>query len=199
MTKKIYNDRCFEILSLYSQNWKAEFYTREIARLTNNKLGTVQLSLAKLKDGKIIVSKLKGKHKYWNLNLKNPLTKYFLEMVEIYKTSKFLVKYTKLFSFLREIAKLNINGLIVIFGSFAKSEATKNSDLDILIIGDKKEKVEKIKYLLPCKLHCVELTNKNFIDGLNKKDFFVKEILENHIILTSTSKWINILGQYYER
>ncbi|MCK4429643.1 MAG: nucleotidyltransferase domain-containing protein, partial [Candidatus Aenigmarchaeota archaeon] len=149
MTKKIYNDRCFEILGLYSKNWKTEFYTREIARLTNNELGTVQLSLAKLKDDKIIVSKIRGKHKYWSLNLKNPLTKYFLEMMEIYKTSEFLVRYNTLFSFFKEIINLNIAGIIIIFGSYAKAETAKNSDIDILVIGDKKQKIEKIEYLLP--------------------------------------------------
>ena len=168
-----------DVITLYSGNYKAEFYLRQINKLAKLPLKTCQNVLLNLEKKSILKSKVEGKNKYFSLNLDNIQTKLILLQAEIYKTEIFLEKYSQFKTFLKE---LNTNIPLLVFGSFAKLIADKNSDLDLLILS---EKEELPFHLLPFKVHKVNLSEISFIKAVKEQETLIKEIEEKHLILNN--------------
>ena len=85
--------------------------------------------------------------------------------------------------------------LIIIFGSFAKSKADKNSDIDLFIVSNRELKLPF--HLLPFKPHQIRLSEKTFLKAIDRQEDLIKEIEENHVILNNHSFYINIFWDYY--
>lgn len=181
-----------DIIALYSGNYKSEFYLRQISKLAKLPLKTCQNALINLEKERILKSNVEGKNKYFNLNLDNIQTKSNLLKAEIYKTDNFLEKYSEFKTFLKS---LNINILIIIFGSFAKYKADKDSDLDLFVVSEKEQKLPF--HLLPYNVHQINLSEESFKKAISEKETIIKEIEENHIILNNHSSYVNIMWEYY--
>ena len=181
-----------DVISLYNGNYKLEFYLRHISKLAKLPLKTCQNALIYLEKKRILKSKVEGKNKYFSLNLDNIQTKSILLQAEIYRTDLFLEMYPQFKTFLKE---LNTNILIIIFGSYAKLTADKNSDLDLLIISEKEQKLPY--HLLSYKIHKVNLSESSFIKAIKEQEILIKEIEENHIILNNHSFYVNAMWGYY--
>jgi len=181
-----------EIISLFRHNYKVRFYLREISKLSKLPLKTCQNTLTKLEKAKILKSKIEGKNKYFLLNLENIKTKSYLQQAEIYQTDMFIEKYPQFKIFLKE---LKTTAPIIVFGSFAKFTADKDSDLDLLVISNKELKLPF--HLLPFKPHQITMTEKTFLKALNQQEDLIKEIEDNHIILNNHSFYVNIVWGYY--
>jgi len=180
-----------DVITLYSGNYKAEFYLRQISKLAKLPLKTCQNVLANLEKRSILKSKVEGKNKYFSLNLDNIQTKSTLLQAEIYRADIFLEKYSQLKTFLKE---LNTNIPIIIFGSFAKLTADKDSDLDFMIISKKEELPF---HLLPYNVHKVNLSEGSFMKAVKEQETLIKEIEEKHIILNNHSFYVNVMWQQY--
>ena len=183
-----------DIISLYSGNYKSEFYLRQISRLSKLPLKTCQNTLFNLEKERILKSNTEGKNKYFRLNLDNIRTKSILLQAEIHKTDIFLEKYPEFKTFLKS---LDTNTIIVVFGSFAKFKASKYSDLDLFIVSEKEQKLPF--HLLPYKVHQIDLSEKSFKKAVSEKETIIKEIEENHIILNNHSSYANLMWRYHGR
>lgn len=80
--------------------------------------------------------------------------------------------------------------VLLLFGSYAKKNQTKNSDIDIMFItpdelDDKFEKrIHQTIRLLPLPIHHMVFSESQFIDMIKAKEFNVgKEAMKNNIIL----------------
>ena len=185
-------NRELEIISLFRGNYQLRFYLREISRLSKIPLKTCQNLLTSLEEIKVLKSKTEGKNKYFYLNLGNIKTKSYLLQTEIYQTDVFTERYSQFKMFLKS---LKTTVPIIIFGSFAKFTSDKDSDLDMVVISDKKLGLPFD--LLPFKPHQVNLTEKTFLKALKEQEDLIKEIEENHIILNNHSFYVNTMwGQY---
>ena len=181
-----------EVIQLYTSNYKAEFYLRQISKLTNLPLKTCQNVLADLEKENILKSEIEGKNKYFSLNHENIHTKSYLLQAEIYKTDNFIKNYQQIKIFLKSF---HSSIPIIVFGSFAKLKADINSDLDLLIVS--KEKQSLPLHLLPYKIHKIYLSEDSFKKALIEKEALIKEIEENHIILNNHSFYVNIMWEQY--
>ena len=181
-----------DVIALYGGDYKAKFYLRQISKLAKIPLKTCQNILAILEKERILKSKIEGKNKYFNLNLDNIHVKSYLLKAEIHKTEFFLEKYPEFKTFLKSA---HTNAILIIFGSFAKFKANKNSDLDLFVVSEKEQKLSF--HLLPYKVHQINLSEESFREAINKKETLIKEIEENHIILNNPSSYINIVWEYY--
>jgi predicted nucleotidyltransferase len=181
-----------EIISLFRGNYKERFYLREISKMSKISLRTCQNTLIKLERNKILKSKTEGKNKYFSLNLENIKTKFYLQQAEIYQTDLFVERYAQLKIFLKSF---KTTAPIIVFGSFAKFTANKNSDLDLLIISNKELKLSF--HLLPFKPHQINMSEKTFLKAINQQEDLIKEIEENHVILNNHSFYINVMWEYY--
>ena len=185
-------NRELDVVSLYSGDYKSKFYLRQISKLAKIPLKTCQNILAILEKEKVLKSKTEGKNKYFNLNLDNIHVKAYLLKAEIHKTEIFIEKYPEFKTFLKSV---HTNAILIIFGSFAKFKADKNSDLDLFIVSNKEENLPF--HLLPYKVHQNSLKEESFRKAINKKETLIKEIEENHIILNNSSSYVNIIWEYY--
>lgn len=181
-----------EIISLYSGDYKKKFYLRQISRISKLPLKTCQNVLNTLEKNRILKSKVEGKNKYFSLNLENIQTKSILLQAEINKTDLFLEKYPQLKTFLKEI---KTNTPIILFGSFSRLSADKDSDLDLLILSEKEQKLPS--HLLPYKIHKVNLSESSFIKAVNSQETLIKEVEEKHIILNNHSFYVNVMWRQY--
>jgi predicted nucleotidyltransferase len=184
-----------EVIALYLLGYDKQYYLREISKLTKIPLKTVQTTLNILEKNSILKSKTAGKNKYFRLNLDNIQTKHYLLQAEIYKTSLFVDKYPIFKTFMK---KVNLNEVIILFGSFAKFSANKDSDLDMLVISNFGRVILPV-HLLPYKIHEINMTEITFIKSLEKQEALFKEIEENHIILNGHSFYVNTMWGYYAR
>ena len=183
-------NKVLDVLGLFLADYNRQFYLREIARLTKIPLKTTQNIVKYLEKCNILKSSIRGRNKYFGLNKENPETKLFVLQAEVHKTVLFLEKYPLFRSFLKEI---KTNSLIVVFGSFAKFQASKDSDVDILLVS--KEKLPF--HLLAYNVHKIELPEKIFIKALEKQETLIKEIEVNHIILNNHSLYVNLMWSHY--
>lgn len=182
------------ILALYLGDYTKQFYLREISKLAKIPLKTTQNLLSNLEKNKILKSIIRGKNKYFGLNPDIIETKFYLLQSEIYKTLLFLGKYPIFKTFLKEI---KTNEILIIFGSFAKFTADMDSDLDLLILSNKKEKLPS--HLLPYNIHDIKLSKPLFVKALENQETLIKEIQENHIILNDHSFYVNVMWGYYRK
>jgi len=183
-----------EVMSLFRGNYNARYYLRQISKLSKLPLKTCQNTLLILEKQKILKSKLEGKNKYFSLNFENIKTKLSLLQSEIYQTNAFLEKYTSFKMFLKDIKTTEP---VIVFGSFAKFLADKNSDVDLLIIFNKKLNLPV--HLLSFKPHEINMSEKTFLKSIKEQEDLIKEIEENHIILNNHSFYVDTMWSHYEQ
>jgi uncharacterized protein len=189
MYKKIkFTENTLLVLSLFTNDFKREYYIREVERLLNISPRTAQLILEDLENKGVIESKIRGKIKTFKLN-QNDFTKRYLVFAEQYKTIAFLEKKLLIKEIIEKITP-NIKGIGVIFGSYAKELEKKNSDLDIFIVGTyNNEKIKKISENLGVDLSIKCYPIKTFKKNL-REDILIKEVLRNHIIFLNVEQFI---------
>ena len=110
--------------------------------------------------------------------------KSYVFIAENYKLIKLLEKYPNLRNAIEKIQRNKKISLAVIFGSYAKYLAKKDSDIDIYIeTADKKLKRD------------IELINSKInvkIGKYDKNNLLIKEIEKNHVIIKGVE-------EFYER
>jgi len=181
-----------EIISLFRGDYNARFYLRQIGKLSKLPLKTCQNTLLILEKSKILKSRIEGRNKYFSLNLENIKTKSYLLRSEIYQTDRFIEKYPQFKMFLKA---LETTVPIIVFGSFAKFTANKNSDLDLVVISKRELKLPF--HLLSFSPHRINMTKRTFLRAIKEQESLIKEIEENHIILNDHSFYVAILWGHY--
>ena len=181
-----------EIIALYAGGYEKQLYLREISRMAKIPTKTTQNLLSFLEKNNILKSIIRGKNKYFRLNLDNIQTKLIILQSEIYKTALFLKKYPQFKTFLKS---LTANTPLIVFGSFARLTANKDSDLDLMIIAKKEPGLPL--HLIPNSIHQVNLSEYSFIKAIKEQEALMKEMEENHIILNNHSFYVNAMWDSY--
>lgn len=96
--------------------------------------------------------------------------------------------------------------LVIATGSYAKGNANKKSDLDLVIIIPDKDDVvhtqklvENLTMLLIPEIHLYVFRKKDFIKMLtDKKESYGKEIFKNHIILKNAQTYYELINEAIE-
>ncbi len=120
-----------ELLSLVFSRPHESFYVREILRAIDAGTGAVQRELSALTQAGILKREERGRHIYYQANAASPIYRE-LERIVV-KTSETGVVET-----LRRTLASSKNTVEIafVYGSVAKGEHGKNSDLDVMLIGD---------------------------------------------------------------
>jgi|TARA_Y100000310_G_scaffold69290_1_gene64735 predicted nucleotidyltransferase len=121
-----------------------------------------------------------GKNKVYFLK-ENPEAKAFIFLTENYKLIQILRKYPFLRKIIENIQNYKKIKLAIIFGSYSKNIAKKDSDIDIYVdTTDRKIKRD------------LEMTDSKVnikIGKYNKKNYLIKEIEKNHVIIKGVEKY----------
>ena len=112
------NDMDLKILSLFTKGYDREYYIREVEKLLKISSRTALVTLAKLEKTGILRSKIKGKIKIYAIK-KSSLSREFFLLTEQYKKIQFLEK-NHLIKEVLEKADEFLNGMVIVFGSYAK-------------------------------------------------------------------------------
>ena len=126
----------FEILSLFRSDYSVKLHIREIARLLKTNHRTILMNLQKLEEANIFHSEIIGKNKLYYLNINNITTREYIRSAEIVKTIAFLEKHFVFKKFIDEVLSKIESFPIIIFGSYAKGQEKKDSDVDVFIFSD---------------------------------------------------------------
>ena len=139
-----------------------------------------------------------------NIVLLNPKINEEIFSVEEKRTGQFLIDHKQLELVKKDIESVHYPFFIVlVFGSNVKKTHTKESDIDLCIISDNKEKVKDLIRkldLLPIKLEMHVFTTANFESMLKTKEENIgKEIIKNNIILYGTENYYNLIAPWMKK
>ena len=194
-------DNKLRIIGLYRSNYLAQYYTREMAKLTQKSHVTFLPHLRALEKDKVLISKKIGKNKVYTLNPNNILTKNYIIISELFESVLYQEQVFLIKKITTEISKLNLSGSLVLFGSYAKKTFKEESDIDLFYLGELKEtdmiKIKAIGRTYGKTINLKTATNENFESGLRKKDALIMEILKYRIIIQNADTFINALWRYY--
>lgn len=111
----------------------------------------------------------------------------YARRMALFRNRDFLVLHNRL-------AELNFLFIALLFGSHAKGNADKHSDIDILAIGGDGKEIEAALSLLPDKIHLTHVTPKDFINMAKSKEFtVVSEAIKNNIILIGIEEYYRVM------
>jgi len=169
------------LLELFIKEPEREFYVREVAKMLKKSPTTISKYLKKAESEKIITSNKKLNHLLFKANADYIIFK----LLKLNHNVNAILK-SGLIDYL--IEEFNQPETIILFGSFARAENNKNSDIDLLMISPKKyepnlEKFEKklghkIQLFIHSKesLKKIKKTNKelfnNWIKGIILHGYF---------------------------
>ena len=155
-----------QILTFLARNPDKQFYIREIAKKMDKSVGGTHKTLKSLKEMDFVKENKSGKNLYYRINQMNPSIKNF----KIFMT---LSELTPLVNKLKEITEK-----IILFGSCVNGDDTGESDIDLLILTNEKEKINKyiINNLLDRKIQAVVVNAADLIKIKEKDKAFYNEI-----------------------
>jgi predicted nucleotidyltransferase len=159
------------ILSLLYGHADESFYLRQIARTTGVGLGPIQRELKQLTDAGIIQRSVRGRQVYYQANSKSPV---FTELKSL------ITKTAGVSDTLRNILTPLIDRLniVLIYGSIASGKETRDSDIDLLIIG----KVTFAEVVAELQL-AQEQLGREINPTVYPVDEFTAKLAENHHFL----------------
>jgi len=159
---------------------RGKIHLRELARTISEPHATVLRRLNHLRELGILDYKKEGKNNIYSLK-DNLLARQWIYQAENHKLVKLIKNYPELSIILEEIIKNCKEELIVLFGSYAKFSADKNSDIDIYIETNNHEIKSKLKNINS------KINVKTGLFDLNS--LLIKEIIKNHVIIKGTEKF----------
>jgi predicted nucleotidyltransferase len=193
------NQTTLKILLLYSNNYRKSLHLREIARETRVDVKAIQLQVKKLESANILSHTVKGRNKEYSLNLNNLTTRYLLIMAETYCSLQYLQGNFVIRKLVGELGSL-VDGIVLLFGSFAKGRATRESDIDIFVITDKqidRRAVLRAGDLIGKDLAIKASTRNQFERGMSRRDPLVSEVVSSHVVLKGVDEFCDIMWRYY--
>ncbi len=161
----------FEVILLLL---KEENHLRGMAKKLGESHSTLMRKLDKLVEDRVVDYRMEGKNKVFFIK-KGLQAKNYVFNAERYKLIRLLNQYPELNVIVDDILKKTKERLIVLFGSYVKFSAKKDSDIDIYIETDSrkiKEEVESVHSKIRVKIGSFDLESQ-----------LIKEIIKNHIIL----------------
>ncbi|MBN2880849.1 nucleotidyltransferase domain-containing protein [Candidatus Woesearchaeota archaeon] len=87
------------------------------------------------------------------------------------------------------------NFVLLLFGSYAKNKATRNSDIDLLAITENKLEIEEMASLIPKKIHLTTVNYNEFLRERDSRKFsVVSECLKGNVILIGIEDYYRLLN-----
>jgi predicted nucleotidyltransferase len=204
MEKYNINQTTLKVVGLYTTDYEVSLHLREIARQTKVDVKAVQLQLKRLETTNILASIPKGRNKEYSLRLDDPIAKYYVMMAEAFATVICLANNFVIKKVVSEIVS-KIEGTVVLFGSFARGDARKNSDIDLFVISDEglqartKNMVDDASDLIGRKISLKTANPEQFSQGLDDADPLIREVVSNHVVLRGIDEFCEIMWSHHAR
>lgn len=162
---------------------REELHLRGIAKALGIPTTTVHRRIRKLVDENVLDYWVEGKNKVFRIK-KNLQAKNYAFNAERYKLIKLLRAYPELGVIVEDLLKTTDVDLVVLFGSYARFHAKKDSDVDIYV--DTEDRNAKAA------MEMVHSKVRVKLGAFDPDSNLIKEIIKNHIILKGVET-------YYEK
>jgi len=185
-----------KILEIFLKAPFKEIHLREIARLSGVSVNNVDNSLRLFVKDNIFIRREVSNMVFFKPNLENEELLKILEYLEYKKKKMFYDKNRKIArlvqKYTEDIVALSDKKiqLVILFGSVARGEWTKSSDIDILVVTSRKENEvtsilnkAKIDAGILLEIRPISTTMEKFIEGFKKKTEFYDELWKDRVVL----------------
>lgn len=193
------NRTTLKILGLYRNDYSKSLHPREIARTLKVSANTSDLQLKRLETMRVLVCARKGKNVNYSLNLGNVIAKYYMSLAETLSTITFLENHFLIKKMILELDG-HIEGTTILFGSFAKGQATESSDIDLFILTDQELDTRAVKeeeMLIGREINVKSTNTRRFIEGLQSGAPLMWEVVSDHIALKGIDFFCDVLWRHY--
>lgn len=185
-----------KILGVFLKDPFKEIHLREIARLSKSSLANVDNSMRLFVKNDMFKRNEMSHSTFFKPNLDNDDTIKIFEFLELERRKTFYAKNKNIARLLKkytdsiiELSNKRIQ-LVVLFGSVARGEWMKGSDIDILAVVPDKENdiidiLNKAKTNVSplLEIRPITTTTKKFIDGYKAKSEFYDNLWKDRIVL----------------
>ena len=180
MLKKLFTSSTrVKLLKLFFMNREREFYLRELSRITGENPNSIKRELENLKSIGLIIERKRGNQKLYRVNKLSPIHE---------ELRKIVLKTVGIGEVLREnLVKFGVK-FALIYGSFAQGEEVKDSDIDLLIIGDVDEEelikiIKKLEEELSREINYILWNRKEFRKRIKEKHHLLMDVIEKPFIM----------------
>ena len=181
-----------KILKFLIENKERAFSIYELARVMKIDYKLLYINIKKLEESKSIeVEDLKSQKRC-------SFKACFNEDVFIVENQRRndLLKKKEFKAIYDKLKVINKQFILLVFGSYAKGTAAKNSDIDFLLISDKEnaKNIEEKLEVLPLKIHMTTINYESFIEMLKSKEpSVVSEALKKNILLFGIEDYYRLI------
>ena len=164
------------ILNLYFSHPEKKYYLRELERLLKKPVAYIRREMLALEKAALFNSEFQGKEKYFSLNEKFPLYKELKKIV-----SKTIGLEKNLADGLADLKNIEA---AFIFGSFAKGDQDRLSDIDLMIIGRPDEDkliavISRLEAEIGREINYHIFSRDDLTEKIKEKNSFVKSVIRN--------------------
>jgi len=171
-----------KVLGLLFAKPDKSYYTNEIMRWASMGRGTVSRELDRLVSAGLLTVLRQGNQNYYQANFESPI---YNELVSIIRKTFGVADEIK-----AKLKSLNENiELAFIYGSIAKGDDTKTSDIDLMLVGEDLSYGEVMESLMPLEKSLLRTINptiyetQDFFSKLNNGNSFVARVMEQPKII----------------
>lgn len=176
------------VLALFTHGFSRQLYVREVGRLARMSPRTAQLVLDDLERKGALSSATKGRIRLFTLR-DTPQARDYLILAEHYKRICFIESGSLLCGIAEKVLR-HAEGMVLLFGSYAKGLQKKASDFDILVVGSAdREAFRRISALYGVPIDLKETSPDIFRKTL-RTDVLIQEVLEDHIALRGAEELV---------
>ena len=182
-----------KILKALIENREKTYTIRELARKIRSDYKITHTAVNRLLKKKLIEKKVLGKAH--EIKLTNKFSKEIFEAE--YERREKLLRNNDFKIMADRLNSLKFQFIALIFGSHAKGNSTKKSDIDLMIICEKnkQDKIENTISLLPLNMHLNIFTYEEFLEMEKSREFtVVSEATKSNIILVGIEDYYRLIG-----
>lgn len=149
-----------KILYLFHENPMQELHEREVVRKAKVSKGSANNILRKLSEIKVLNRNKRGRMVFYSLNMKNAVARQFKVLFNVYSLNELVEE-------IKQDCKR-----IILFGSCSEGTDVKESDVDLFILTNEKNRVKSIvnTYQKAGKRIAPIIVNSNEVIKLRRKD-----------------------------
>jgi len=201
------------ILRAMHPNFEKWFYTRELAALAQVSTWVVSREFSRLVERGVTRQKQEGRERYYALNIANPKTRALCQLFESERREALYRRNRRLSWAMEEFSKRIFDFLpqvqsLVLFGSAARGEMTKTSDVDILVIvpnltqqsfdqltNDVDKLARDVTATYPLALAPITMSVKDFENAAREKKRILQDVLRDGLILFGEDRYLMLLSK----
>jgi len=185
-----------KILEVFFKNPFEEVHLREVVRLSGVSLSNVDNSMRLFVKEDIFKRREASNMVFFKPNLENEALLKIFEYLELEKKRDFYGKNKKIARLLQKYSETIVYlsnkkiQIVILFGSVARGDWTKNSDVDMLaVVSGKEDEVTPILNKAKVdagpllEIRPISTTTEKFVDGFKKRTEFYDELWKDRVIL----------------